>query len=179
MSQIDNIYSWENYSQIDADWAVKMDLKNLVDSLFLKEQVQKLEKEHEYQRENQAKLIELLKEVRPKLDSFYDAIKKYLKEYDFPTRKLAGLTEKEWAEGTVHIFIQQRNKLEPLIKEEYLKDKTLYKVDPGHPRRDFTRRLLQEIVKNRYPENSKWWGDSEKLYALSQKIKRNLLPNLN
>ncbi len=198
MSHIDNIYSWENYSQIDADWAVKMDLKNLVDSLFLEEEVHKLEREHG--KESQAldvstkedsqeldelkkgkyltEFIELIKIARPEIDSFYDDVKKYLKEDDFPARKLAELREKDWAKGTTAIFVQQKDELD-YIEEEHLKDRTLYKMDPGHPRRDFIAALLQKVAKDHFPNDPERWGDRQKLYDLSQKIEKNLLPNLN
>jgi hypothetical protein len=167
--------TWKKYTLPDSEPERKKVIDELENALYDTEEIKKKfdlrvtikDKERTFVGQDK---MDLIHQARAETDRFYDAVKTYLKEYDLPTRMLAQLEEKEWAEGAVTVFLQQKAEHElKYIKEEHLKDTTLYKLDPGHPRRDFISALLQKIVKDHYPNNPEWWGDRQELYQLSKK----------
>lgn len=84
------------------------------------------------------KVIELLKKVRPEIESLYAEIKKV----GFTSQVI---DDKEWKKAALNQF--DNNKFEYIyIKREYLEDKQIYFFSGGQERRDFIGKVLQKII---------------------------------
>lgn len=83
------------------------------------------------------KVIELLKKVRPEIESIFAEIKKV----GFTSQVI---DEKEWMKAALNQF--DNNNFE-YIKREYLEDKQIYFFSGGQEKRDFIGKVLKEIIK--------------------------------
>jgi len=192
LSQIDNIYSWKDYSLPDIELVTKKVLKALVGYLYLEEEVQKLEREHG--KESQAldvstkkgsqeltdlkeeeylkdpELIELLKKARFETDVINDDKNDIIKELKPSGYNLADM-EKNLKERLIAAFEDRTEHQKfKFMKKKYLEDPKIYKEDPPHPKRYFVGNLLKKIAKDKehYPKGIKGKGNYEKLYELSE-----------
>lgn len=122
--------------------------------------------------------IEMLKKARAEADFLYDNLLTFKRGRGFDKRVLEDreLEAPEDAlnvlkDETIKAFIQQKEKFK-WVKENYLKNRAIYEMGPGKEKRAFIGKLLQTVVKAYYPDNNKLWGDYERLYKLSQEIKK-------
>lgn len=171
LSKIDDIYSWKNYDLPDPEAKGKRILNDLVDSLYIEEEVQKLKKKDDVeQKESQAldvspekdslqladlkkeeylknpAIIKLVKEAKNEIDIIHNAL---VRNVGFSGRKDLDHVE-DLKEEAIETLTNQNNAF-IFIRREYLKDRNLFSnmlASPGHELRYFKGTLLQKVVKD-------------------------------
>jgi|GEM_PF-4475618 len=103
---------------------------------------------------------DLIQKAKPEIEIIYSAMKR---EVGFSGHVLE--PEIKLQQKAEEVFTKRKNNFK-LIKSDYLKDQSIYILNPGQPKRDFVGRLLKRIVKDK---TGKIFG-GQTLYGLYAKL---------
>ena len=163
LSKIDDIYSWKNYDLPDSDTQAKKVLDELVNSLYLEEEVLKISPQikglpqvTEKQKMDQIKkdstkseslkaFTGLAEKASKEIGIIWNAMMKHLKsiKVEFDNSKPSELQQ-----VSIDILNDPEYKF-TWVKEKYLKDSNFFTEmrDSSQPKRYFREHILQQIIK--------------------------------
>jgi hypothetical protein len=143
----DDFSSWETIKKPETPEQIESLMAHLKDSMFKIDDIKEIGKKDSRKTECSDEIKLLLKKIKPKLETLYNALKK-----DRLTKKDENLNEDErqnlFQKNVLKEYRKNHSKYK-FIDEEYLQNPKLYILTVQKEKRDFIGRLLNKIVQNK------------------------------